>query len=93
MDFKGLISLIVDKIFDPIALLIVGLATIYFLIGVLKYIQSVGDETKRKEGVVMMTYGIIGLFVMVSLWGLVNVLNKTFPDLINKPITPSTRGR
>lgn len=89
MDFAQLVQKIITSIFDPIVLLISGLALIYFLIGVFKYIQSTGDETKRKDGVTMMTYGIIGLFIMVSFWGLVHVLDNTF--LFDKSaITPSS---
>ena len=78
MNFAQLVDKIVTSVFDPIILLISGLAVIYFLIGVLKYIQSTDNEEKRKEGITMMTYGIIGLFVMVAFWGLVTVLKNTF---------------
>lgn len=89
MDFKTLVDLIIASILKPITVLIIGLAVLYFLLGVLKYIQSVGDETKRKEGATMMTYGIIGIFVMVSLWGLVWVIKSTFPGLkSDQPISP-----
>ncbi len=89
MNFEQLVNTVIDNIFKPLTVLIVGLAVLYFLLGVLKYIQGVGDETKRKEGVTMMTYGIIGLFVMVSLWGLVWVIQSTFPDLqYGTPISP-----
>ncbi|MEK7621929.1 MAG: pilin [Patescibacteria group bacterium] len=93
MDFKALVTKIVTSIFDPLVVLIVALALIYFLLGVLKYIQSAGDDTKRKEGTTMMTYGIIALFVMVSVWGLVRVLQNTFPfnnNVINPPSTGSS---
>ncbi len=91
MNFKELVDAIIASVLKPITVLIMGLAVIYFLIGVFKYIQSVGDETKRKEGATMMTYGIIGLFVMASLWGLVYVIQNTFPgirDNSNTPIKP-----
>ena len=89
MDFQTLVGTIITSVFNPIVLLISGLAVIYFLIGVLKYIQSAESEEKRKEGVTMMTYGIIGLFVMVAFWGLVRVLDNTF-SFDNSPITPSS---
>ncbi|MFH1170097.1 MAG: pilin [Candidatus Vogelbacteria bacterium] len=76
--FKDFVDKIILLIFKPVTLLIGGLAVLYFLVGVLKYIQSADNEEKRKEGTMMMTYGIIALFVMVSLWGLVNVLKTTF---------------
>ena len=88
-DFYELTKTIAAFIFKPITVLIVSLAVLYFLVGVLKYIQSVDNEEKRKEGTMMMVYGIIGLFVMVSLWGLVNVLVRSF-ELKNDPINVPT---
>ncbi len=57
--------------------LLFTIALVYFLVGVIKYIASAGDENKRKEGTQMMLYGIIGLFVMVAVWGLVNLIWNT----------------
>ncbi len=39
---------------------------------------NAGDETARTEARNIMIWGIIALFVMVSVWGLVNVLDDTF---------------
>lgn len=77
-DFKGFLALITDKIINPIIPLIVGLALVAFLFGALKYITAGGDEKNRLEGIQFMTWGIVGLFVMASVWGLVNILSGTF---------------
>ncbi|MEK7585031.1 MAG: hypothetical protein AAB455_00745 [Patescibacteria group bacterium] len=90
-DFKSLISTTTTKVLNPLVGIIMTLALIYFFWGVVKYLQSTGDDTKRKEGIGMMTYGVIALFVMVSLWGLVNVLKSTFP-LDNSIPQPRTSG-
>ena len=58
--------------------LLVGLALVVFIYGVLVYVINASSDDKRKEGTKFMLYGIIGLFVMVSVWGLVNVLGSTF---------------
>lgn len=91
-DFKTLITTIIGSVFKPLVGLLVALSLVYFLWGVFKYIQSVGDETKRKEGINMMTYGIIALFVIVSVWGLVRVLQSTFQFNPNPLPPPSTRS-
>lgn len=78
-----LLYIILD-ILDIVVVLIVALAVVYFLIGILKYITSGGDEDKRKEAGKMMTFGVIGLFVMISFWGIVNILVNTF-DLDDSP--------
>ena len=56
--------------------LLVGLAIILFLWGVLKYIMA-GSEGDVKEAVQMILWGLVAIFVMLSVWGLVNVLSGT----------------
>ncbi|MDQ5901685.1 MAG: hypothetical protein QG580_400 [Patescibacteria group bacterium] len=58
--------------------LLISLSVIVFIIGVIKYIKNGDDSKAREEGRNFMIYGIIGLFVMISVWGLVGVLQGTF---------------
>ena len=54
-------------------------AFIVFLYGVFKkYIWSRGDMTAVEEGHKLILWGILGFVVMISLWGLVNVIANTF---------------
>ena len=57
--------------------LAIGLAVVIFLFGVIKYVTAGDSEEGRKNGRQLMLWGIVGLFVMVSVWGLVQVLNAT----------------
>lgn len=57
---------------------IVALAVLYFIWGVFQFVAAAGDEEARSSGRDKMIYGIIGIFVMVSVWGLVNLLKGTF---------------
>lgn len=77
-DFNGLVNTAVTNVLNPLAYLLVGTGVVYFLAGVLKYVRPSSDEKQREEGRKMMFYGIIALFVMVSVWGLVRVLAGTF---------------
>ncbi|MES3005424.1 MAG: pilin [Patescibacteria group bacterium] len=52
---------------------VITLALLVFLWGILKYVFSASGEG-RDEAKGYMIWGIIGLFVMVSVWGLVNIL-------------------
>jgi hypothetical protein len=54
-----------------IILLIMALAMFLFLWGITRYITSGADEEKRTEARRLVTYGIVGLFVMASVWSLV----------------------
>lgn len=52
-----------------------ALAFIIFIWGVFTYfVQGGADEEKRESGKQLMLYGLIGFFIMVSVWGLVNIL-------------------
>ena len=73
----------VDKIvIDATAIvlpLLFSLALLYFMYGIFKFIKSsgAGDEKGRDEGKKAMVAGVIGLAVMVSVWGLVAMVAGT----------------
>lgn len=73
----GLIC-IFTNLLNAVIPLIIGLALVGFLWGVAKFILAADDAAKREEGRTMMIYGIIALFVMISIWGLVAILGGTF---------------
>ena len=62
------------KIIIPI---IITLVVIFFFIGVIKFVTA-KDETKRAEGRQTMLNGVIGLFVILSIWGIIAILQRTF---------------
>jgi hypothetical protein len=81
---------------DGVIPVVIGLALLTFLWGVMKYGTS-RDEASRKESIAIIINGIIVLFVMVSVWGLVAVFSDFFGvnlhgpvNLQNKPIQPES---
>lgn len=58
--------------------LLFSLATAAFIWGIIQYFLNPDNEEKRKKGKSYMIWGIIALFVMISMWGLVGILTKTF---------------
>jgi hypothetical protein len=76
------ISKIIDKIlaiFSSLVPLLIGAAIVVFLYGVLTFIvkASAGNADGRKEGINFMIFGIIGIVVMMSVWGLVTFITST----------------
>ena len=63
----------VRSILNAVVPIIIALGVVYILWGIIQSYTR-GDEEKRKEGHMKVLYGIIALFVMVSIWGLVNIL-------------------
>lgn len=58
--------------------LIFTLAFLFFLWGMVMYIRGSDDVKKREEGKKFIYWGIIGLTVMISVWGIVKIVNSTF---------------
>lgn len=66
------------KILNALVPLLFGIALIGFLWGVAQFILQADNEEKRKEGRQIMMWGIVGLFAMTAVWGLVLLLGETF---------------
>ena len=47
------------------------LATVVFLWGVIQYVIAGGDEDKIKTANDYIVWGLVGLFVMLTMWGIV----------------------
>jgi len=84
-DFNELATT-VSGILSTIVGLLIAFAVVMFLYGVVKYITAGAEEEKKKEARNVIIYGIIGIFAMVSVWGLVGILKNTF-DLEDTPIS------
>ncbi len=89
---QGAIQLI-NNVLVP---LVFAIAFVVFIWGVFQYfIQGGADEEKREAGKSLMLWGIIGFFVMASVWGLVNILRGTFVLQNTAPsvgdVTPSVQ--
>lgn len=46
--------------------------------GLVKYVKNGDNEEKRASGRMLMIYGIVGLFFMVSVWGILKIFVSSF---------------
>ncbi len=88
---SALLNLVGCIIRDALIPLLITLSVIVFIVGIIKYIAAADDSAKREDGRKFMLYGIIALFVMISIWGLVGVLQGTF-GLGNAIYIPQMQG-
>lgn len=56
---------------------IIALAVAYFVYNVFKYAIA-GNEDDKAKAKTEIIWGVIGLFAIISVWGLVNFLGSTF---------------
>ena len=68
----------VNTLIGAVTPIVVALALIYFFWSLAMFITESDDKDKRKKAISGMIFGIIALFVMVSIWGIVGVLQGTF---------------
>ena len=67
-----------------------ALCLLYFFWGVAKYIRTgAGSEEAAKEGRRIMVWGVVGLFVAFSVWGIISFIQSELgiPPIqnVNKP--------
>lgn len=68
----ALLDTIKKEIVNPVITLLFAVAFLYFLYGVVLFIQA--DDKTRDVGKKHILYGILGLFIMTSAFGLVNFI-------------------
>lgn len=67
---------IVQSILNIVIPLLITIAVVYFIWGVIQYTIS-QDEEAKKNARTKIIMGLIGLFVIVAFWGILNVLSRT----------------
>ncbi len=78
MDGREVMVKIVDLIIDPIVLLIFSAGVFLFMWGLVMFLWQVDNPEERKKGVQHMLWGIIGVFIMATVFGIINIVLNTF---------------
>lgn len=79
MSADQLIATITTKVFNPLVILLFAVATLVFAWGVALYIiGSYNSQSKVEQAKNIMFWGIIGMFIMASAWGIVGLLCNFF---------------
>jgi succinate dehydrogenase/fumarate reductase cytochrome b subunit len=75
--FNSYLNKIITNIVQPIIYLLMAAAVVYFAYGMVVFIKNADNQEKRKEGYDHMIWGIIGIFIMVSAKGIINLILST----------------
>lgn len=70
--------------------IIFAAAVLYFLYSVFNFMQSAGNEEKRSEARTGIIWGIVGLTVMASIYGLIGFLGSSTVGIGGNTIAPPT---
>lgn len=77
-DLRSLVGIFIELILTALPV-VVGLAFLVFTWGLAKFIFRVGgDEKAVLEGKNLMKWGLIALFIMISIWGILRFIYGEF---------------
>ena len=78
---------LVSRLLNGLIGLFVVLAILAFFWGLVRYLWSAGSDDAHK-GLQLMFWGVIAIFVMVSIWGIILLLQRTLGVTENQPLIP-----
>jgi hypothetical protein len=83
----------IQGIFDLLAPILIAVVVIYLLYGAFLFALAGGDDDKKKKGKDILLYGLIGVFLIVSIIGLINFVIGSINfaggnNPINSPVFP-----
>ncbi len=68
----------IGDIFDLVVPILMVIASVVFIWGIIQYILAAGSDDRKKEAKNLIIWGLVALFVIVAMWGLVQILGRTF---------------
>ncbi|HEY4490036.1 MAG TPA: hypothetical protein VJC12_02135 [Candidatus Paceibacterota bacterium] len=68
----------ISCLIGPLINVLIGLGLVFFLWNLAVFILKAGDEEARKNAKKMMFWGILAIFIMVSIWGIIKILQGEF---------------
>jgi len=76
-----LLQKIAVNIINPIIIFLFGLALLFFLWGTFQYFLNGSDAAARKTGAQHILWGLIGMAIMFSVYGIIDVITGTINSI------------
>lgn len=81
MSPEQVLSNIVSELFSPLYQLVAGVTILYFLYGAAKYVIDLNDPEKKTFGKSHLLWGTVGLFVVLSVGGILSMIDGFFGNM------------
>ena len=59
----------------------ISISVLVFVYGAVEFIAGADNDQKRSDGKRHLIWGVIGIFIMVSVFGILNVLVRTIANI------------
>lgn len=78
MSGSQILSNFVEYIINPAILVIFAAGFFLFVWGLVQFLLNLGEGSDNSEGKQHMLWGIVGMFIMASVYGIIALLDATF---------------
>jgi hypothetical protein len=81
MNGDQVLEKVVTEVFSPLYALVASIAFLYFLYGAVMFIINMNDPEKKNIGKSHLLWGTIGLFIILSVGGILKFFNEIFDGI------------
>ena len=78
MNIDQLLLKIYTYILNPFIAVLFVVATVYFLLGIIRFFLPQVSDSDRETGKRHMVWGLVGMFIMISVFGIMKLVVNTF---------------
>jgi uncharacterized membrane protein len=75
-----LVNSIEKVVINPLIIMVFAIAFVYFLYGVIQFVLNPENQEKRSVGKSHMLWGIVGIFIMVAVFGIMRLILNTLGE-------------
>ncbi len=80
---QQLVGKVVTLILDPAILVVFSLGFLVFVWGLVEFLRNLNSGGRTDDGKQHMIWGIVGMFIMISVYGIISLISNTFGLGIN----------
>ena len=77
-----MLAKVIVYIVNPLIYLLVAVAVVVFLWGVVEFLANAENPEGRENGKRHLVWGIVGLFIIFSVFGIMNLIQGTLLSLV-----------
>jgi len=77
MGDSNVMGAIIDAIINPLLLLLFSVGAFLFVWGLVEFLWKVDTEDGQKTGKQHMLYGLLGMFIMATVFGIISIITST----------------
>lgn len=81
---QNIINKFIDVIVNPAMLVVFTLGFFLFVWGLVQFLKALNEGGEAKEGKQHMLWGIAGMLIMISVYGIIALISNTFGLGINQ---------